>query len=113
VFVANDEMAIGALRASKEAGLKVPYDISIVGFDDQRIASIYDPPLTTVRIPTAEIGRRAMQVLENVLTKVKFDQDVVLPTEIVVRGSTAPYAPRGGPTSLGSTSDLLNNAPSP
>ena len=91
VFVANDEMAIGAMRAVKEAGLSVPGDISIMGFDDQRIARIYDPPLTTMQIPTAEIGYRSMLMLERVLTRTEYDPDIVLPTQIVVRESTAAY----------------------
>ena len=91
VFVANDEMAIGAVRAVKEAGLSVPGDISIMGFDDQRIARIYDPALTTVQIPTAEIGYRSMLMLEQVLTRAAFDPDVVLPTQVVERDSTARF----------------------
>lgn len=94
VFAANDEMAIGAVRAAKQAGLRVPEDISIIGFDDQRIAGLYDPPLTTVRVPTAEIGYRAMLLLEKVLSNTVADQDVVLPTEITVRATTARYQPR-------------------
>ncbi len=90
VFAANDEMAIGAVRAVKAAGLGVPEDISIIGFDDQRIAALYDPPLTTVHIPTAEIGYRAMLMLERVLGDSLIDRDIVLPTRIEVRATTAP-----------------------
>jgi LacI family repressor for deo operon, udp, cdd, tsx, nupC, and nupG len=93
VFAANDEMAVGAMRAVRGAGLSVPDDISIIGFDDQRIAALYDPPLTTVHIPTAEIGYRSMLMLERLLGDSLTDQDIVLPTSIVVRGTTAP--PRG------------------
>lgn len=92
VFAANDEMAIGAVRAVKAAGLGVPEDISVIGFDDQRIAALYDPPLTTVHIPTAEIGYRAMLMLERVLGDSLIDRDIVLPTRIEVRATTAPPA---------------------
>lgn len=92
VFAANDEMAIGAVRAVKAAGLGVPDDISVIGFDDQRIAALYDPPLTTVHIPTAEIGYRAMLMLERVLGDSLIDRDIVLPTRIEVRATTAPPA---------------------
>lgn len=95
VFAANDEMAVGAVRAAKMAGLRVPEDISIIGFDDQRIAALYDPPLTTVHVPTAEIGYRAMLLLERVLNDSATDRDIVLPTKITPRGTTAPYRPRG------------------
>lgn len=91
VFVANDEMAIGALCAVKAAGLRVPDDISIIGFDDQRIANICDPGLTTIRIPTAEIGYRSMMTLDRLLTRAEFDPDVVLETQLIVRASTGPY----------------------
>ena len=60
VFCANDEMAIGALHAIKSAGLAVPRDISLVGFDDIRYAEVMDPPLTTVAQPAEEIGERVM-----------------------------------------------------
>jgi LacI family repressor for deo operon, udp, cdd, tsx, nupC, and nupG len=94
VFAANDEMAIGAIRAARQAGLRVPQDVSIIGFDDQRIAGLYDPPLTTVHVPTAEIGYRAMLLLEKVLNNTAADQDVVLPTKIRIRATTARYAPQ-------------------
>lgn len=90
VFAANDETAIGAIRAIKARGLTVPGDISVMGFDDQRIAGLYDPPLTTVHIPTAEIGYRAMLMLERVLGDSLIERDIVLPTRIEVRATTAP-----------------------
>jgi LacI family transcriptional regulator len=60
VFAANDSMAIGALSAFREAGLRVPEDIALVGFDDIPIARYLTPPLTTVRVEIAELGRRAV-----------------------------------------------------
>ena len=61
IFCANDEMAMGCIHAIKAAGLRVPEDLSVVGFDDIRYADILDPPLTTVRQPAEEIGRRVMR----------------------------------------------------
>jgi LacI family repressor for deo operon, udp, cdd, tsx, nupC, and nupG len=60
IFCANDEMAIGCLHEIKSAGLQVPRDISIVGFDDIRYAEVTDPPLTTISQPAEEIGERVM-----------------------------------------------------
>lgn len=60
IFCANDEMAIGCLHEIKAAGLKVPDDISVVGFDDIRYAEVTDPPLTTISQPAEEIGERVM-----------------------------------------------------
>ena len=59
----NDQMAVGAIRALREAGRRVPEDVSIIGFDDIPLASYFDPPLTTFRQPMQESGRRAVQLL--------------------------------------------------
>jgi DNA-binding LacI/PurR family transcriptional regulator len=56
IFVASDVVAIGAMRAIKEAGLHIPKDIAVVGFDDIPLAEYYDPPLTTVRLPAFGLG---------------------------------------------------------
>jgi LacI family repressor for deo operon, udp, cdd, tsx, nupC, and nupG len=63
VFCANDEMAIGAMKAAREAGLRVPADLSFVGFDDISFAAFTDPPLTTIRQPRRELGRAAVAAL--------------------------------------------------
>ena len=63
VFAANDSMAIGALSAFRDARLRVPEQIALVGFDDIPIARFLDPPLTTVKVPIAELGRRGLQML--------------------------------------------------
>jgi len=91
VFCSNDEMAIGAIRAAKVRGMRVPEDLSVVGFDDIRFAQYADPPLTTIAQPKYEIGREAMNMLLEIMTA----QDVpprklILATQLVVRGSTAP-----------------------
>lgn len=90
IFCGNDEMAIGAITICKQKGLRVPQDISIVGFDDVDIAEFYDPPLTTVRQPRRELGRRAMVELLSLLedNEREAGERIVLPHTLVVRGST-------------------------
>jgi LacI family repressor for deo operon, udp, cdd, tsx, nupC, and nupG len=90
VFCANDEIAVGAIRAIKAAGLKVPGDISVMGFDDQRLAAIYDPPLSTVHLPTFDLGYQAMVKMRRILKREDYVHDVVLATHVVQRGTTAP-----------------------
>jgi LacI family repressor for deo operon, udp, cdd, tsx, nupC, and nupG len=87
VFCANDEMAIGAIRAIRTAGLRVPADISVVGFDDISFAAFADPPLTTIRQPRRQFGRAAVAVLLDGAAAVRLDY------ELVVRASTAALKP--------------------
>jgi LacI family repressor for deo operon, udp, cdd, tsx, nupC, and nupG len=90
IFASNDEMAIGAIRAARDRGLRVPQDVSIMGFDDIRFAAFVDPPLTTVFQPGAEIGRVAMTLLLRILTGQPIDERrIQLPTHLVLRSSTA------------------------
>ncbi|HEX7833782.1 MAG TPA: LacI family DNA-binding transcriptional regulator [Thermoanaerobaculia bacterium] len=63
VFAANDAMAIGALSAFRETGLRIPEDVALVGFDDIPIARFLTPPLTTVKVPIAELGRKGFELL--------------------------------------------------
>ncbi|MDY1548846.1 LacI family DNA-binding transcriptional regulator [Luteibacter sahnii] len=91
IFCANDEMAIGAMRALLSRGLRVPHDVSVVGFDDIRFSRYTSPPLTTVAQPKNALGREAMTMLLELLG----DPEVparkrILCAELVVRGSTAP-----------------------
>lgn len=90
IFCANDEMAIGAITICKQKGLRVPEDLSIVGFDDVEMAEFYDPPLTTVRQPRRDLGRRAMVELLTLLDGTQRDVGgkITLPHTLVVRGST-------------------------
>jgi LacI family repressor for deo operon, udp, cdd, tsx, nupC, and nupG len=90
VLCGNDEMAYGAIRALFKSGLSVPEDVSVVGFDDQNLAEFYNPPLTTVNIPRHELGRRAAQEMLDQLAGRDVPGEVVLPTRLVVRESTAP-----------------------
>jgi LacI family transcriptional regulator len=94
LFVASDVVAFGALRAIREAGRKVPADISVVGFDDIPLASHFDPPLTTVRIPARALGAAAGRALLERLAGRAAGQRLLLPTEFVVRESTAPPSHR-------------------
>lgn len=89
VFVANDHMAVGVVRALTEAGLVVPRDISVVGYDDVPEAAFLNPPLTTVHQDFREIGRRCVRVLLGRLHDRVVEQDDD-PPRLVVRSSTAP-----------------------
>jgi len=93
VFCYNDMTAVGALRAIRNHGLRVPGDISLVGFDDLFLAQYTDPPLTTVRQPKHDMGRLAMQVLLKLLTGADTEQKIKVPGELIIRESAAP--PRG------------------
>ncbi|MCY1316589.1 LacI family DNA-binding transcriptional regulator [Sinorhizobium sp. NFACC03] len=92
IFVANDEMAYGAIHALRRLGLDVPGDVSVVGFDDLYLSKAFYPPLTTVSQPRADIGRTAMSLLLDILSgdDVAAAPAVVLPTALNIRGSTAP-----------------------
>jgi len=90
IFAANDLLLIGALRAAREAGLRVPADLSLVGVNDIPLAALIDPPLTTVRVPQREMGELAVGIL---IARLE-GRDVPVPrvrleTTLVVRGSTA------------------------
>lgn len=91
IFAFNDNLGIGAMQAARARGLRIPEDLSIVGFDDTELASIVSPPLTTVRQPLEEMGRMAVSLLMRALESQRFEAlHVELATRLVVRGSTAP-----------------------
>src|SRR3954447_17106723 len=91
VFAFNDNIAIGTMRAARDRGLRIPEDLSIVGFDDVEHASIVTPSLTTVRQPLAEMGRTAVSLLVRLLEQQSVETlSVQLATRLVVRESTAP-----------------------
>lgn len=87
VFSANDQMAIGLLRALHESGRRVPDDVSVVGFDDSPEAAYLIPPLTTVRQDFVEVGRRAIAVLRAAIDDVPEDLERLIAPELVVRAS--------------------------
>lgn len=88
VFVANDQMALGGYRAIQEAGLRVPADISVVGFDDVAEAAMYAPPLTTIAEDWTQLGREAVRAALGFRPGADAPA-VTLPTRLVVRDSTA------------------------
>lgn len=90
VFAANDQMALGALRAVAESGRAVPGDVSVVGFDDVADASDYRPPLTTVRQDFDALGARAFAALIDGIETGAAAAFESVPTRLVVRDSTAP-----------------------
>jgi LacI family transcriptional regulator len=88
VFAASDIMAVGALRALREASLRVPEDVAVVGFDDLPQAARTEPALTTVRQPVYRLGAMAVDsVLDLLEHQSSFPRRIVLPTELVVRSS--------------------------
>jgi LacI family transcriptional regulator len=91
VFCANDLMAIGAMDAAREAGLRIPEDLRLAGFDDIDAATLVSPALTTVRNPSYETGRTAGELLLHRIDGGHRDgaRSVVLPGTLVVRGSSA------------------------
>jgi LacI family transcriptional regulator len=91
IFAFNDNIAIGALQAARASGVRVPEDVSVVGFDDVEHAAIVTPALTTVRQPLAEMGRTAVSLLNRLLEGQRLEAlHIELATRLVVRDSTAP-----------------------
>lgn len=93
IFVANDQMALGVLRAFHEAGRNVPHDISVVGFDDIPEAAYFLPPLTTIRQDFTALGRESVALLmAHGAAGTRPPARLTLPTELVIRTSTSPPA---------------------
>lgn len=92
VFCANDEMALGALKAIRDAGKSIPDDVSIIGFDDIRFARYASPTLTTIAQPATRIGEVAMRLMIEAIHSGADVEKVILPHKLIVRESTA--APR-------------------
>jgi len=92
IFCFNDIAAIGAIRAIRDAGLSVPEDISVIGFDDILGASYHTPSITTVRQPLDEMGRRGAQILlERIANPAgEFEPEIVMKPQLIVRESTGP-----------------------
>lgn len=87
VFAGDDDAAVGVYDALKEVGLRIPEDVSVVGFDDSRMSPFLAPPLTTVCAPTEEVGRSATRQLFCLLNGQTPQQATLHPTEIVIRRS--------------------------
>jgi len=84
-------MVFGAMQEFRAAGLSIPRDISIVGFDDIAFAAMADPALTTVCSPRQEIGRRAVEALMTTIERpAEGGIETLIPTHLIIRNSTAP-----------------------
>ena len=91
IFAVNDPVAIGAFQRIKEAGLRIPQDIAIVGFSNNKITSLIEPPMTTVNQPSFEMGKKAAEILIDMIEKRKngyTNKTVVFEAELIVREST-------------------------
>jgi LacI family transcriptional regulator len=99
IICSNDMTAVGVMRRSYELGFAVPQDLSVVGFDDIPLARFINPPLTTVRVPQAELGRLAFHALISEVDRAEHEtskpKEYVLSTDLVLRRSTALALPRG------------------
>jgi LacI family transcriptional regulator, repressor for deo operon, udp, cdd, tsx, nupC, and nupG len=91
VICASDVLALGAIRAARRAGLTVPGDVSVIGYDDSAWLNCTDPPLTTVRQPIQSMGGAAVALLVNQMeTVIAHPEELLFEPELVVRGSTGP-----------------------
>jgi DNA-binding LacI/PurR family transcriptional regulator len=90
VFIANDVVALGAIRAIREAGLSIPTDMSVIGFDDVPTAGYVYPGLTTIHLPTVSLGKCAGEMLLALINgQEPAQQRILLETQLVIRGSTS------------------------
>jgi DNA-binding LacI/PurR family transcriptional regulator len=97
IICGSDPLALGAIRAIRRAGLSVPGDVSVVGYDDSQFMSCTDPPLTTVRQPIEAMGKAAVALLINQIENVAVHpEELLFEPELVVRGSTGPAPEAGG-----------------
>jgi len=87
VFTGDDDAAIGVLRSLRKHGFDVPQDVAVVGFDDLGFAPFLNPPLTTVRAPTEDVGRIAAERLFDIIADQPINEVMTLPTEIIFRRS--------------------------
>jgi LacI family transcriptional regulator len=106
LFCANDLVALGVLRSFSAAGVRVPGDCAIVGFDDIEVAALLSPPLTSIRLPAYEVGRRAAEILLDEIGRPEnaSPQNILFRPELVVRESSGAMrsppgwvAQKGGP----------------
>lgn len=94
VFVANDQMALGVLRALREAGVRTPQDVAVVGFDDIPESEFFGPPLTSVRQDFSTVGKRGIALLLDLIEgrAPATAARIAIEPQLVVRASTFPYA---------------------
>jgi LacI family transcriptional regulator len=102
IFAGSDQQAFGVYEAARQRGLRIPQDLSVVGFDDLPVARWVSPPLTTVRQPLAEMGRTAAQMLGELIENMPLrSRRVELSTELIARESTGPVPEWGQSGSAG------------
>ena len=94
IFCGNDEIAMGVIRGLREVGKTVPGDVSVVGFDDHPLAAMWEPPLTTVRQDFADLGARAFELLEGLLTEKPIKRFSAALPPLVIRESAGPPGKR-------------------
>ncbi|MCS5735854.1 LacI family DNA-binding transcriptional regulator [Herbiconiux daphne] len=87
VFVANDQMAAGAVQVLRTRGLSVPGDVAVVGYDDDTFASTLTPPLTTMHQPSADLGATMAELLVRLIAGEEVPRRTIIPTHLIVRGS--------------------------
>jgi LacI family repressor for deo operon, udp, cdd, tsx, nupC, and nupG len=93
IFCFNDEMAIGALDVARQRGVRVPRDLSVLGFDDIRFARYLDPPLSTIAQPMREIGETSVRLLLDIISgRVTDPHSITLPHTLMIRSTTAPIS---------------------
>jgi LacI family transcriptional regulator len=89
IFTGSDEVAGGIMMEAKELGFTIPHDLAIIGFDDQPIAEILDPKLTTIRQPVDQMGEKSIEVMIEMLENSEMEiKNYELPIELIVRQST-------------------------
>jgi DNA-binding LacI/PurR family transcriptional regulator len=88
IFAIADNLALGAMTAIKGAGLRIPQDLALVGFNDIPIAGLVDPPLTSVAAPAREMGMQAMRMLKDLIAgRPPAQAQIALPLSLIVRAS--------------------------
>jgi DNA-binding LacI/PurR family transcriptional regulator len=101
IICGSDVLALGAIRAIRRAGLTVPGDVSVVGFDDSPWLNSTDPPLTTIRQPIEPMGKAAVALLVNQMeTVVAHPEELLFEPELVVRSSTGPAPAQASPSQV-------------
>ncbi len=94
IFACNDILAIGAMQAARELGIRIPQELSVVGFDNTILASMTDPPMSTVAQPIQQMGHQVVDLItQEINQEKKAKQRVVLLPELIVRGSSGPSTP--------------------
>ena len=112
IICGSDVLALGAIRAVRRAGLRVPGDVSVVGYDDSWLLNCTDPPLTTVRQPIESMGKAAVALLVNQMESVSVHPETLLfEPELVVRGSTGPAPGETVPAASSRTDGLRPELP--